>query len=111
MYASVAERHPEAQVIVPPRASAVPSRTAESDPTQRDRHLQHIADHGRMSWQRASGYTKRARAEAAIGRWKQVFGDRLRAYTDERRATEVDVAAHVLNRMLELGRPNYVCVT
>jgi hypothetical protein len=108
VYASVAERHPEAEVIVPPRATAVPSETAESAPTQRDRHLQHTADHGRMAWQTASGYTKRARAEAAIGRWKQVIGDRLRAHTDERRATEVDVAAHVLNRMQELGRPSYI---
>src|SRR4051812_33948759 len=108
VYASVAERPPEAEVIVPPRATAVPSQTAESAPTQRDRHLQHIAEHGRMAWQTASGYTKRARAEAAIGRWKQVIGDRLRAHTDERRATEVDVAAHVLNRMLDLGRPSYV---
>src|SRR3954454_1319333 len=69
-----------------------------------DRHLQPIAEHGRMAWQTASGYTKRARAEAAIGRWKQVIGDRLRAPTDERRAAEVDVAVHVLNRMLELIR-------
>jgi hypothetical protein len=108
VYASVSERHPEAAVIVPPRATAVPSRTAESEPTQRDRHLQLIAERGRMAWQIASGYTKRARAEAAIGRWKQVIGDRLRAHTDERRATEVDVAVHVLNRMLDLGRPSYV---
>ena len=70
VYASVAERHPEAAVVVPPRATAVPSETAESEPTLRDRHLQHIADHGRMARQRASGYTKRARAEAAIGRYK-----------------------------------------
>jgi len=108
VYASVAERHPDATIIVPPRATAVPSQTAESAPTQRDRHLQLIAERGRMAWQTASGYTKRARAEAAIGRWKQVIGDRLRAHTDERRATEVDVAVYVLNRMLELGRPNYV---
>src|SRR3954464_13948037 len=101
-------RPPEAPSFGPPRATAVPSQTAESAPTQRDRHLQHIAEHGRMAWQTASGYTKRARAEAAIGRWKQVIGDRLRAHTDERRATEVDVAVHVLNRMLDLGRPNSV---
>ena len=108
VYASVAARPPAAEVIVPPRATAVPSQTAESAPTPRDRHLQLIAEKGRMAWQTASGYTKRARAEAAIARWKQVIGDRLRAHTDERRATEVEVAAHVLNRMLELGRPNYV---
>ena len=88
--------------------SAVPSDTAETAPTQRDRHLQHIAEHGRMAWQRASGYTTRARAEAAISRFKQVIGDALRSRTDDRRATEVDVAVHVLNRMMELGRPNYV---
>ncbi len=57
MAASVAERHPEAAVVVPPRSTAVPSKTAESEPTQRDRHLQHIAERGRMAWQTASGYT------------------------------------------------------
>ena len=36
------------------------------------------------------------------------IGDGLRSRTDERRATEVAVATHALNRMLELGRPNYV---
>ena len=108
VYATVAEHHPEAAVIVPPRRTAVPSRTAERGPTPRDRHLQLIAERGRMAWQKASGYTTRARAETAIGRWKQVIGDRLRAHTDERRATEVAVAVQVLNRMLELGRPTYV---
>ena len=87
-----------------------PSADAEAVPTQRDRHLHCIAEHGRMGWQKRSGYTKRARAEAAIARWKQVIGDGLRSRTDERRATEVAVAAHALNRMLELGRPSYVRV-
>ncbi len=75
VYASVAERYPDAAVVVPPRASAVPSATAATTPTQHDRHLQHIAEHGRMAWQKASGYTTRARAEATIGRFKQVIGD------------------------------------
>ena len=39
VYAEVAARHPDAAVIVPPRSSAVPSDTAETAPTQRDRHL------------------------------------------------------------------------
>jgi len=101
---TVAERHPDAAIIVPPRSTAVPSETAETAPTQRDRHLHSIAEHGRAAWQKASGYTKRARAEAAIGRFKQVIGNELRSRTDERRATEVGVAVHALNRMLELGR-------
>ena len=95
-------------MIVPPRANAVPSDAAETAPTQRDAHLRCIAERGRMGWQRASGYGRRALVEADISRWKQVVGDGLRFQTDGRQATEVAIAAEVLNRMLDLGRPNYV---
>ena len=95
-------------MIVPPRANAVPSDAAETAPTQRDAHLRCIAERGRMGWQRASGYGRRALVEADIWRWKQVVGDGLRFQTDGRQATEVAIAAEVLNRMLDLGRPNYV---
>jgi hypothetical protein len=108
VYASVAARHPEAVVVVPPRATAVASQTAEAEPTQRDRHLLLIAKKGRMGWQKASGYNKRAKAESAIGRYKQVIGDGLRSRKDSRRATEVAIAVGALNRMLEFGRSNYV---
>jgi hypothetical protein len=111
VYARIAERHSAAAIVVPPRATGVPSRTAESEPTQRDGHLHLIAERGRMAWQKASGYTKRARAETAISRFKRVIGAGLRSRTDERRATEMGVAVHVLNRMLELGRPTYVRIT
>jgi len=67
VYREVCQRHPDAAVIVPPRSSAVPSATAETTPTKRDRHLQLIAERGRMGWQRASGYNWRALAEADIG--------------------------------------------
>jgi len=110
VYAGVTERHPEAAVVVPPRATAMPSEMAESAPTQRDNHLQQIVEHGRMAWQNTSGYNRRARVEATMNRWKQVIGDELRAHTDERRASEVAVTVHALNRMLDLGRPSYVRV-
>jgi hypothetical protein len=108
VYTEVATRHPDAEVIVPPRCSAVPSETAETAPTQRDRHIEVIAEHGRMAWQKASGYNWRALVEADISRWKRVIGDGLRSQTDGRQATEVALAVGVLNRMLELGRPEYV---
>ena len=108
VYGGVAKRHPDLAVIVPPHAMAVPSDTAEAAPTQRDRHLEIIAKRGRAAWQKVSGYTTRARVEAAIGRFKQVIGDGLRSRTDKRRTTEVDIAVHALNRMTELGRPSYV---
>jgi hypothetical protein len=70
IYGTVAERHPEADVIVRPRSTAVSSEMAERAPTQRDRHLQSIAQHGRMGWQKRVGYTRRALVETAVSRFK-----------------------------------------
>ena len=61
-----------------------------------------------MGWQKASGYNGRALIEADIARWKRVIGAALRSHTDGCQVTEVAIAADVLNRMLELGRPEYV---
>ncbi len=108
VYAEVAARHPGAAVVVPPRSSAVPSDAAETAPTRRDAHLRCIAERGRMGWQKASGYNWRALVESDIARWKRVIGDGLRSQTDGRQTTEVAIAANVLNRMLDLGRPEYV---
>lgn len=108
VYDSVAERYLEAAMIIPPRATAVPSDTAETERTRRDCHLRCIAEHGRMGWQKRTGYNRRSKAETAVARWKRVIGDGLRSRTDGRRATEVEVAAHALNRVLELGRPSCV---
>jgi transposase len=108
VYAAVVARHPEAAVIVPPRSNAVPSATAEAAPTRRDRHLETIAERGRLGWQEASGYNRRALVEADISRLKRVMGEALRSRTDGRRGTEVAIAVAALNRMLELGRPEYV---
>src|SRR3954451_24525295 len=110
VYTALDERHPAAVIVVPPHADAVLSATAETEPTQRDRHIQTIAGKGRMAWQRDSGYNQRARVEGQFARWKQLIGDGLRFHSDEARATEVAIAAQVLNRMLDLGRPSSVHV-
>ena len=111
VYGTVGKHHPDAEVIIPPRSTAVLSENGETDPTQRDRHLQSIAEHGRIGWQKASGYTRRALVEAAISRLKRVIGNALRSRTDRRRTTEVAIAIQALNRMLELGRPKSVRVS
>jgi hypothetical protein len=108
VYGTIGKRHPDADVILPPRSTAVPSEMAASTPTQRDRHLQCIAEHGRMGWQKASGYNRRALVEASISRFKRVIGTSLRMRTEPGRATETAIAIRVLNRMLELGRPKSV---
>src|SRR4051794_22564759 len=110
VYGAVAARHAEAAVVVPPRKDAVPSEAAATAPTRRDRHLRLIAERGRLGWQKASGYNRRALAEAAVSRYKRVIGGTLRSRTDPGRATEVAIAARALNRMLELGRPESVRV-
>jgi Transposase DDE domain len=73
-YNAVVERHPVAAVVIPPRATAVPSQTTT---TQRDRHLAAIAEHGRIAWLRSSGYSRRSLVETAMYRYKTIIGRRL----------------------------------
>jgi hypothetical protein len=108
VYDAVAEHCPEAAVVVPPRSTAVLSASAETDPTQRDHHIQAIAEQGRMSWQRTSGYNARAGAEGAMSRYKRIIGDTLRSHSRPAQEVETRIAVTVLNRMLDLGRPESV---
>ena len=43
-----------------------------------------------------------------MGGYERVVGDALRARTKGRQMTEVAIAVASLNRMLELGRPEYL---
>ena len=110
VYDAVAEHSAEAAVVVPPRATAVLSPSAETDPTQRDRHIQVIAEQGRMGWQRTSGYNARAGAEGTMSRYKRIIGDTLRSHSRLAQEVETRIAVTVLNRMLDLGRPESVRV-
>jgi DDE family transposase len=101
-YSTVAERHPTAAVIIPPRATAVPS---EATTTQRDRHLAAIAEHGRMAWQRSSGYGRRSLVETAMYRYKTIIGRRLHARILPNQQTEAKIACNALNWMTRLGMP------
>ncbi|CAO3356256.1 IS5 family transposase [Azospirillum melinis] len=106
--AAVAEHTLAAAVVVPPRSTAVPSANAATDPTQRDQHLQYIAEHNRLAWQKAFRYTVRALVEAFFSRWKRVIGDGLRFQTEDRRNAEIAIAVRTLNRMLDLGHPDSI---
>jgi hypothetical protein len=91
VYDAVAERHPNAAVIIPPRATSV---AVETTTIQRDRHLAVIDVHGRMGdpaqgsarmsawngsggWQRRSGYSQRNLVETAMFRYKTIISRRL----------------------------------
>jgi hypothetical protein len=92
VYGAVAERHPRAAVIVPPRVTAVASKTTA---TQRDKHLTTIAEHGRVSWQRISGHNRRSLVATAMFRYKTIIGRRPHARTLPNQRTEAKVRHHV----------------
>jgi transposase len=71
VYDAVADRYPEAAVIIPPRAAAVPSETTA---TQRDQHIAEIEKHGRIGWQRRSGYNRRSLVETGMALVHSVDG-------------------------------------
>jgi hypothetical protein len=52
-----------------------------------------------------SGYYAQAYAENVFARFKTTFGGGLRAKRDESQKREASLACQLLNRMLELGRP------
>ena len=103
----MAERQPDppVAVVVPPRATAVASPTADATPSQRDRHIRMIRDRGRIGWQRAVGYGRRSPGETAVSRYKAIIGRSLRARTLPGQKTEARAACSVLNRMVRLGMP------
>jgi transposase len=106
-YQTIAQRGDGIEVVIPPRLTAVSS--AELDPpTQRDRHLAMITEHGRLAWQVATGYGQRSLVETTMGRYKMMIGPRLRARGFAAQQTEAAIGVAVLNRMLAAGRPDSV---
>src|ERR1700674_2160244 len=58
-YQTIAQCGDGIEVVIPPRSTAVPSDERDP-PTQRDRHLAMITEHGRLAWQGATGYGRRS---------------------------------------------------
>ena len=96
-------------------AAALTGRSSTTAPRSRPRNgtatCTASPSTGRAAWQKASRYIKQTLAEVVVSRFKQVIGHGLRSRTKRRRAAEVDVAIHALNRMLDLGRPISVRIT
>jgi hypothetical protein len=65
LYRAVAGHQPDPppDVVVPPRASAVPGTDDAEAQGRRDRHIRLVAEEGRMARQRATGYGRRSLAE------------------------------------------------
>ena len=107
VYQTIADHQPDPlpDVVIPPRASAVPSTGRADMQSQRDRHIRLIAEKGRMSWQKATGYGRRALAETAVDRYKGIIGPGLRARSFAAQQGEAAIAVAALNRMIQTARP------
>jgi hypothetical protein len=118
VYQAIADHQPNPppDVVIPPRASAVPSTEDAEARSQRDRHIRLIAEKGRMAWQKATGYGRRSLAETAVGRYKAIIGKaiigpKLRARILPAQQGEAAMAAEVLNRMIRVAKPISIRVT
>jgi hypothetical protein len=89
VYDAVAERHPSATVIIPPRVTSDKAKV-----TQHDRHLSMIDERGRMAWQRRSGYNHRSLVETAMFRYKTIIGRKLQARTLSNQKTEAKIGCN-----------------
>ncbi len=105
IYQAITAHTAEAEVIIPPRSTAVTSDTAQTAPTQRDRHLQVISERGRLGWQKAVGYGRRSLVEVAMLRYKALIGHSLRARTLRTQKVEATAGCKVMNVLTSLGMP------
>jgi hypothetical protein len=101
VYRAVADWAPQAEFIIPPRVTGKPS--ARQAPTRRDRHLQTIAQRGRIGWQRATGYGRRSLVQTAMFRYQTLVGRSLRARSLPGQKVEARMPCAVINRMTGLG--------
>lgn len=106
-YQTIAQHGDDIVVVIPPRKTAVAGSESSSQ-NQRDRHFAMINTEGRLAWQEATGYGRRALVETTMGRYKSLIGPRLRARGFEAQQSEAAIGVAVLNRMLAAGRPNSV---
>jgi IS5 family transposase len=96
-----------ARTVIPPTKNA--SLAKARSPSRRSA-LQAIAAMGRSWWKARSGYTQQARVENAVGRYKAILGDRMRARGLEAQRVEVAIGVRMLNRMRAYCPPESVAI-
>lgn len=99
---AVLAKQADAQVVVPPRKTALYSEAGDS---QRDGHIRAIQERGRIAWQKENDYGLRSRVELAIQRYKRIIGNAMKARSLPQQKTEAWFSASALNMMTNLGMP------
>lgn len=92
---------------IPPQHNALPSKQARrgGEPKPRDMAIMGCAEMGRKEWKESVGYHQRSKVETFMYRFKQTFGDKLKARKIANQATEARIACKALNKMAAAGMP------
>lgn len=99
----------ECDIIIPPRCDAW-ARKIKSRlyPKQRSEHVYYRKKHGRINWQKATGYGERSLVEVAFYRYKKIIGRWMCAINFDNQKVEASLACKALNIMTRLGMPKTV---
>jgi len=106
-YQHVEKHSSGASVIVPPPKNAVVGQTNP----ERNQHIEAIEKHGRIGWQKLTGYKLRAYAELAIQRYKRIIGNTMKARELPQQKAEAQSSVRLLNVMTGLGMPISIKIT
>jgi hypothetical protein len=102
VYNAVAEHSPQADVVIPPRSTAVES---DKSAPGRNQNIAEIKAMGRMQWQKEREYGRRNYSELGVQRYQKSFGDTMHAREFSRQKQEAMIASGALNKMTSLGMP------
>jgi hypothetical protein len=107
-YDAITQR--QAKPVIPPRKNAViwQHGNCKAPPHPRDENLRSIRKHGRKNWKQLANYHRRSLAETTMFRHKTAFAGKVSTRKFENQATELLSQCAILNRMIQLGKPDSV---
>ena len=113
VFDALAASEPPIQPIIPPRINAKIQQhgNTKAEPLPRDETIRAIRKKGRQAWKKTSGYHRRSIVETHIGRYKKILGDTLSTRTLPNQQTETRLGCALLNRMLQLAKPESYPIT
>jgi len=111
VYDAIAQHAPQRgqsmpRVLIPTRKGACLDACASAAMKQRNRTFRSIDKHGRRTWHKASGYSRRSLVENVNFRYKAVLGHGMRARSLAGQRLEARLGCRILNRMAQLGMPD-----
>ena len=88
---------------IPPQRNA---RKGHSHSEERNKNLERIEEIGRKEWKEESGYHRRSISETTMFRMKRTFGDQVSSRDFDNQASELFLECMMLNRMIQIAKPD-----